>query len=218
MMRCFSIFLIFLFSLSSFASEHSVKFKKEFFQILSYSSIRPNEFAFKSNELIIKVDNSASPLIYPLKEAKKYKELLFKANLKGKVSYQKWQGEKGNDDFSLRVGVVYEGDKTLNFFQKAIAANWIVTLFELAPEGTGVSQINFYNTFQDKKLRETKRKHPLSDLLIENFVADISKSDSVDVKVPLNPSKKILALWISSDGDDTSSKYEVRLSKIILKD
>ena len=146
------------------------------------------------------------------------KELLFKASLKGKVNYQKSQGEKGSDDFSLRVGVVYEGDKTLNFFQKAIAANWIVTLFELAPEGTGVSQINFYNTFQDKKLRDTKREHPLSDLLIENFVADISKSDSVDVKVPLNPSKKILALWISSDGDDTSSKYEVRLSKIILKD
>ena len=217
-MKNIYIILSFLLSLNSFSIEHTVKFDKELFKVLSYSSINPNEFKFRVKDLFIKVKGSASPLIYPLKDPKTFKELSFKAKLKGRVNYKGAQGEKGSDDFSLRVGVVYEGDKTLNFFQKAIAAKWIVTLFELAPNGTGVSEINFFNTFQDKKLKDKSREHPLSDLLVENFVSDVSNSDMIDVKVPLDKNKKILALWISSDGDDTSSNFEVVLNEIKLKE
>ena len=107
--------------------------------------------------------------------------------------------------------------QTLNFFQRKIAADWVNRLFDLAPKGTGVSNIYFYNTFIEPSLAGKKREHPLSDLLIENFVANVKDTNQINVKVPLDKSRKVLALWISSDGDDTKSSYEVTLNEIILK-
>ena len=207
--------MIFFFSSSQIFAENVV-FKESNFNVLSYSSIKPNEFSFNNENLEIKVDSSASPLIYPLKSSKNYSKMIFSARFDDKVKVSGPQGDKGHDDFSLRVGVVYEGDRTLNFFQRAVAAKWITTLFELAPEGTGVSQINFFNTYVDKRLASKSRVHPLSDLLVENFVGDLSTSNEVSVSVDLDRSKKILALWISSDGDDTQSKYIVEINQISL--
>ena len=212
-----SLLILTVYSLlATCAFAEDVIFKESNFKILSYSSIKPNEFVFNDTSLDIKVDSSASPLIYPLESSGKYSKMTFSARFNSKVKTSGPQGDKGHDDFSLRVGVVYEGDRTLNFFQRAVAAKWITTLFELAPKGTGVSQINFFNTYVDKRLASKSRVHPLSDLLVENFVGDLSTSNEVSVSVDLDRSKKILALWISSDGDDTQSKYIVEINQISL--
>ena len=115
---------------------------------------------------------------------------------------------------------MFEGDQTLGFFQRSFAAKWIKTLFDLAPEGTGVDRIEFYNVYSDADLAGGARVHPLSELINEQFVVaapEISTTPSA-IKLRIEPGsgKKVLALWISSDGDDTGSSYRVRIENITL--
>ncbi|MDD0852763.1 hypothetical protein HBN50_06630 [Halobacteriovorax sp. GB3] len=194
--------------------DHEAKFQASSWQILKYSSLKENTISFDKDLLTIGVDSSASPLIYPLSAATSFKKLHFKGHIKGTLNLKEKQGDKGADDFLVRVGVVYEGEQTLNFFQKAIAAKWITTLFELAPSGSGVSYIQFFNLYDDDRLKDQRRTHPQSELLKESFVA--KASDQFDITVDLDPTKKVLALWLSSDGDDTNSRFQVQFEQIKL--
>ena len=184
-------------------------------QLLSYSSLPPNQVNIDNQEMVIRVNGSASPVIYPFKRPLSIDEISFNIQIEGKLTNTtgQRQGEKGSDDFLFRLGVVYEGEQRLSYFQRAIAADWVKTLFGLAPDGAGVDHIAFYNVYSDERLAGQERVHPASDLLKEYFVVKVEEGDG---KQPLvirpDPGKKIVALWISSDGDDTGSAFEVQLS------
>src|SRR4051812_23372563 len=107
-------------------------------EMLKYSSIPSHELSFAPSELRIKVKSSAAPIIHKLKAPMTVKEVRLKASMVGKINYGgKTPGEKGADDFPLRIGLVVAGDKRLGTFQSAFAPAWIVRLHELAPAGTG---------------------------------------------------------------------------------
>ncbi len=207
--------LALLLTINVFALE--VSFNKIDWQVLSYSGITPNQFQFEKSHLKLKIDKSASPLIYPLKKPINVKELSFKGRVQGQLNLKEKQGEKGSDDFLLRVGLVYEGEQTLNWFQKKIAASWIIKLFELAPSGTGVSHIQFYNIYSDDRLNGVSRTHPLSELIKESMVAKVDNQQEFEVKINIEQKRKVLAIWISSDGDDTNSQFEVLINSLSLQ-
>jgi hypothetical protein len=200
-------------------SNHEVVFKKENWELLSYSKIPANTVTFNNGEMNIAVNSSASPIIYPLKSFKKYNKMRIRAQVTGTIKFEKGkQGKKGSDDFRLRVGLVYQGKETLGFFKRKFAAAWIIKLFELAPKDAGVSRIEFYNTFLDDNLKGTKRDHPLSDILKENFSLVVNDKGEINQVIDVPTDSNILALWISCDGDDLSAKYTVKLKEISLLD
>ena len=131
------------------------------------------------------------------------------------------QGEEGNDDFLMRLGIVYEGDQTLGFFQRAVAPAWITTLFDLAPEGTGVDRIQFFTVFSDPRLENTERVHPLAELMSEKNAlfapARNDKPRELKLEFTSEGDRKVLALWISTDGDDTASNFKVRIRRLLLQ-
>ena len=185
-------------------------------QQLSYSRIPSNEIDFSSAGLRIDIANSASPLIYPL-TPRYFTAAEFVLDISGELNLgQDIQGSPSNDDFLFRLGVVYEGDKQLNFFQKRVAPKWIKTLHKLAPKETGIDTIEFFNVVSDSRLTGQSRTHPLSDLLIEHFVREGNSNVGIQQRVALDPTKRVLALWLSADGDDTQSKYSVLVKKINL--
>jgi len=213
----FIVTLGLLFSVNA-RSSLDLSFNEEDFEVLSYSSIKPNHYTFTDQALKISVDGSASPLIYPINAPKKFQKLRFTAKKTGALNLKSSrQGSEDNDDFSLKIGLVFDGDKTLNFFQRAVAASWITTLHDLAPQGTGISKIHFYSIYQDESLANTSRQHPLSDLLYEEYVGKPDDSGNIEVAVDIEEDKKVLAVWISADGDDTQSKYQVELSSLSLQ-
>ena len=96
-----------------------------------------------------------------------------------------------------------------------MAADWILKLFSLAKGDQGVDKIHFFNVISDASLLGTSRVHPLSDLLVENF--NFTKEHSkYDLKLFPFKDKKVLGLWLSSDGDDTGAKYKVTIKNINL--
>ncbi len=191
-------------------------------QVLEYSGIPSHEIDFTPDGMIIAVRQSASPVIFPI-EPQIVTTLKVSAEIAGVFRLKPYrQGDKGNDDFLLRVGLVYEGDQTLNFIQRSFAAKWIKVLFDLAPRGTGVERIQFYNAYSDPLLTDTARVHPLSELMSEHFITYVPEAvadelRTIQFEVQPETDRRVLALWISSDGDDTKSSFRVKIHEIELQ-
>lgn len=210
------IFLLLLFfSTPVLSSELLIPLVKDSWKIVSYSEIPPNVVSFEDNIINIKVDSSASPLIYKFDKPLKLKSLAINIKVEGRLKkLEVPQGSKGADDFHFRIGVVYAGEETLGFFKKTIAADWVLKLYELAPKDKGIDKIIFYNTYIDKRLKNTSRIHPASDLIEEHFEFFLDENGIIKETIGLKTDKEALALWISCDGDDTKSNFSVKINEI----
>ena len=185
---------------------------------LSFSSIPANTVSVEDGNLHISVNKSASPLVYKLGEPLAVMSLAVKARWSGKLNIPQdaVQGEAGADDFILKLGIVEAGDRTLNWLQRRIAADWIRQLFKLAPKGTGVERINFLSTTQQQNLLGSRRTHPLNDLLYETRIAYLESPGEFEMVYEFEEPVVVLGLWISADGDDTGSSFDLSIERITL--
>lgn len=189
-------------------------------QTLKYSSIPEHKLSNQNSSMIIDVQSSAMPLIYPLKEKPIVKSICIKGERSGnlKLTEAKLQGEKDLDDFVIRIGLVEKGSERLNWFQRKVAASWVNKLFSLAGEEDGINKINFYTAVQDKSLIGKTRDHPLGkELMKESNVWVLDKSQKKFLfEHKLSSPLETLALWLSVDGDDTQSSYQLTIESIQL--
>ena len=83
-------------------------------QLLNYRKISPNTFRVSPNGLEIGVTNSAAPAVFPLPGPIQVKELRVNGKITGTLKMPPGkQGEKGFDDYVMRVGLVESGSRTL---------------------------------------------------------------------------------------------------------
>lgn len=201
-----------------FAAEIPLNLDSPNWRTLEYKSIPSNTVLQADNALQIDIKDSASPLIYVFDQPQTFRTIQVKGEIIGNLpkiptGYQ--QGEKGADDFAFRIGVVVGGSKTLNFAQKLLAAEWVTTLYNLAPAGEGIDHIQFLNLANPGAVEWEQRVHPLSKgLFIETIVKEIQNNQKFELDYKLAEPVRVLALWISSDGDDTASSYTVKLNNI----
>jgi hypothetical protein len=185
-------------------------------KILSFKKIAAHTVQFSDAGLSVRVKNSAAPLIYKFNENKLVSEIIVKGRYTGLLKFSGLQGEKKNDDFALRIGLVVRGDKKLNFMQRAIAPQWVLELHKLAPKDEGIDRIEFFVAANNKQLLGKKRQHPLSDLLIENFVWLLDKNGDFQFSYKLEKPIDAAALWLAIDGDDTKSEFSLEISSLQL--
>lgn len=186
-------------------------------QVLQYNKIPAHRVRFSEGGLEMAVDRSAMPLIYPLPKAYAAKKIRVRGRVEGKLAIPPGrQGEQGFDDYVFRVGLVEPGKRTLTGPQRWFAAPWVKKLFELAPEGSGISGIHFFNVAMDKSYLGKKRQHPLSDLIQEEVVAVQRTDGRFDFEHTLARPLQTIAIWLSSDGDDTGAKFTVHVERIEL--
>jgi hypothetical protein len=185
---------------------------------LSFRNIPANTVTVDDGNLQISVNSSASPLVHKLNAPLAVTSVAVKARWSGKLNIPQdaVQGESGADDFVLKLGIVEAGDRTLNWVQRRIAADWIQQLFKLAPKGTGVSRIHFLSTFQQQDLLGSQRIHPLSDLLYETRTTYLESPGEFEMVYQFEEPVEVLGLWISSDGDDTGSSFDLSIEQITL--
>ena len=187
-------------------------------QVLQFSSLPPHQIRFSPAGLQILVDKSAMPLIYPLPAQVRVAAVRVRGRIEGKLELPaQRQGEKGFDDYAFRIGLVEPGERTLGFVQRPFAAAWVRKLFDLAPRGGGISRIRFYNVGSDAAQVGRRRQHPASELLLEEVVAVPRPDGRFDFEHRLDPPLSTLALWLSTDGDDTGSRFTVWVERIELR-
>ncbi len=190
---------------------------------VKYDNLPANKIHFDSQAashktLTMDIDRSASPLIFPFSQERSIQQIVVTAKVHGhlKISDKKIQGSKGADDFVFRLGFVRPGKKTLSLWQKPFASKWVTQLFNLAPKGSGIDSILFLSVPSTSQLTGKKRTHPASDLIQEIFLKPVSKNGSINIHYTFPKPIPTLALWLSSDGDDTKSKYQIQISKITI--
>ena len=185
---------------------------------LTYNRINANRVSFSERGLRVAVNQSASPLIYAFAEPVLPAEVSVALDIEGDIQLNgQTQGDKGADDFVFRLGLVTEGDRRLNFMQRAVAADWIKKLHSMAPDNSGIDQIQFYNVYSDNRLAGQNRIHPLSDLMVEHFISARPADGKLQMAFQPDINSRVLALWISIDGDDTKSAYEVLIRELVIK-
>jgi hypothetical protein len=187
-------------------------------QFLSYRKIATNTFRTTPAGLEIGVTNSAAPAVFPLARKSPVIELRASGRISGslKVPPAK-QGEKGFDDYAIRIGLVEAGKRTLSWREKQFAAGWIKKLFALAPPGTGINKIRFFNVGLDPKHIGRSRTHPLSELINETIVAVPNSNGEFAFTNHFNQPISVLAVWISADGDDSHSSFAVTVQRVELE-
>jgi len=187
-------------------------------QFLSYRKIPPNTFRASSAGLEIRVQKSAGPAVFPLPHQIHVTEVRARGTITGLLKVPpKKQGDRGFDDYAIRIGLVEAGSRTLSWREKLVSAEWVKKLFALAPSGTGIRRVHFFNVGTDPGQIGQTRTHPLSDLIEETVVvvpdADGRFAFTKRFAQPIN----VLAVWIASDGDDTKSSLSVTVSKVELE-
>lgn len=187
-------------------------------QVLQYSNLPPHRIRFSKTGLEMMIDGSAMPLIYPLPAPARVNGIRVKGRIEGTLRVPaERQGQEKFDDYAFRIGLVEPGERTLNFVQRRLAAPWVRKLFDLAPKGGGISRIHFFNVGTEKTQIDQRRQHPLSDLIVEQVVAVPGADGNFDFAHRLERPLETIALWLSSDGDDTGSKFTVLVEEIELQ-
>jgi len=190
----------------------------EGWRIEKFSRIPGNEISATINGLLVRVKRSASPLIYPLKSAIKVRGFKVSGEFRGlpRFSDISKQGEKGADDYALRIGLIVPGEKRLSGVKKLLASQWVRHLYSQVPRGSGLDHIHFFNVTQNPSQVGKTREHPASDLMIEDFFALAEKKGPFTYEFTLKQPLEAVAVWISIDGDDTKSEYDVLISNLEL--
>lgn len=182
----------------------------------TYSHVPPNKVSFSRDGVLVQVNKSASPLIYAFDSAKKVIGFHVRGEFRGlpKLEDVQQQGKKRFDDYALRVGFVVPGDKRLGGLEKIFAPAWVAHLFSKVPDGRGLSHIQFFNATQNPSQVGTERTHPSSELIHESFFTHIEHDGNFDYAYSFAESLDASALWISIDGDDTKSTFDVLISSL----
>ena len=185
---------------------------------LSFNRIPANSVSVSDGALHIAVDRSASPLVYKLGRPTRITGVTVVARWAGQLRIPEGatQGDEDADDFVLKLGIVEAGDRTLNWIQRRIAADWIKQLFRLAPKGAGVNRINFLSTTQTSTQLGSSRTHPLNDLLHETRITHLEGPGEFEMTHRFEAPVETLGLWISSDGDNTGSSFDLYIERITL--
>lgn len=188
-------------------------------QVEKYSNIPANAVSFSKDGMLTRVNLSASPLILRLNSPQKVTGFHIKGEFRGlpKLKDAKNQGEKGSDDYPLRVGFVIPGEKQLTGLKKLFAPAWIKNLYSTTPPGAGVDHIEFFNVTQNSRQLGLHRVHPLSDLIHETFFSLVEHDGKFDFDYTLTEPLDAVAIWISIDGDDTKSAFDVLVTSLDLK-
>lgn len=184
---------------------------------LSFRSIPKNTVAFKKDGLHIQVDKSASPLIYKLKDPLPVSHFKVVGQRHGdslRFPAQARQGKKGYDDFVIRLGLVVKGERTLSWLEQKLAPAWVKTLFSLAPEGVGVKGLQFYSMGSQKEIEGSMLTLDKRNLVTDTVVGTIESNGQFVLEKTLPEPQEILALWISTDGDDTQARFDLEVSSI----
>jgi hypothetical protein len=187
-------------------------------QVLQFRSLPPHRIRFSKGGLEMVVEASAMPVIYPLPIQMTVSTVRVRGRIEGTLRVPpERQGEARFDDYSFRIGLVETGKRTLNVFERQFAAAWVRKLFDLASKGGGISHIHFFNLGTDRSQIGRERQHPLSDLILEKVVAVPGPDGRFELVHDLDAPLQTLAVWLSSDGDDSGSKFTVLVEEIELR-
>lgn len=187
-------------------------------KILEYGKIPPNKVVFADGKMLVSVNKSNNPIVYPLKEITEITGFEVDLKITGSTPLPMADGEKWDDDAIFRIGVVAEGERTMGRVAAFFSPNWVKELFKMAPKESGIDKIYFYNVGRPPQTVGQTRIFPGSRNLVAEEIIAIAQEGKADYKLKhkLKKPLRVAGLWLSMDGDSTKTKFQVDVSRISL--
>jgi hypothetical protein len=208
-------FIFHIFLIPQFSWAININLDPALWHKVEYPKIKTNTIEQVKNGLQVFVKSSSSALVYKFDKPIFIKDVRIKAILNGKIDYgQEIPGSKKADDFPLRLGFILKGKNKLNFFQRTIAPNWLNEIDNISSKAGGLDKV-YSLVFYTHKPGFEKRKHPFSSYFYEEIAGKFVNSE-LKVNYSFSTKKEAIGIWISSDGDDTNSSYNVLIKNIII--
>jgi hypothetical protein len=186
-------------------------------KVLRFKNRLPNKVFCDDKGLHVKVKCSAGLLVYDLDRQTDVNSLVLEGVVTGlpQIPKGKSQGDKKNDDFAIRFGLVIPGKKRLNGIERFFAPELVKHLFDQAPKSQGIDHVLFLNLANDPPPKWKKRIHPIGKGLLREQVACIKGTPGdFTIKVEFQKPCHVLALCIICDGDHTKSEFHVTVKDI----
>lgn len=165
-------------------------------------------------QVAIKVESSSSPLFYKLNQKVKRIDVTGQVQVTTPMSAKK-------DDSYFQLGLIYEGEFRPNFFTKAFLPDWLKAVVNIDPT-KGIGDIFFYEASADEvKLNKVTSSKGI-DLNFKTATQvkweDPHKKTSGGFQFSIQPQdKKLLGLWLRSDGDDSKATFTTTIQQITIE-
>lgn len=191
-------------------------------QDLKFSRTSANKARYAKDGMRVEVNESASPLIYPLGKVIRVKAVRAQFEIDGQIHNEKDDmlgPDKFPNDAYFRVGLVIPGQRRLTWFEKMTAPAWIKKLFSLAPAETGIDHVAFFNIAAAPATIGAKREMKQAQRLIREQIIAIREPDQKKIVVDFALPEVIeaAAVWLSIDGDQTKSKFTAWVQSLELE-
>lgn len=182
---------------------------------LKFRKIPANTVQYKKEGIVVSVKKSASPLVYNFNGVKRIKSVEVELELKGNPRFDKKEWAEFEEDSVFRLGLILEGSKKMDGFSSLFAPKWVRSLFEMAPKDSGLDKIHFLNVTHNEKLVNKTRQHPKSELIYEeNVIFASPQQKTIKLHKMFDKPISVAGLWISIDGDESSSEFVTRIQSI----
>lgn len=188
-------------------------FLKENSQEISFSDIPKTIYELQTDGLKFQVKNSSSALIFPFKKIQTISGVKFSWQTIGKLSVknvEQLQSKKGDDAY-IRVGLILHGKApSIPFF----APSWIKMISKSLMHSSDKIE---YLTITNVGKKNLQWVSPYADS-ISSMQVDVATGDKDqgEVSVEFKAQKKVVGLWIQSDGDNTQSQFKGAISSLQL--
>jgi hypothetical protein len=186
---------------------------------IQFSNVSPSVVTTDSNTLTVEVRDSVTPLVYFFPDEVRVQTVNFQGRTTGLPTLPRGgeQGQRGTDDFVLRLGLVVPGKRKLGPFERRFAPVWLKRLFSLAPDGTGLDHVSMLSVANAPPPAWKERVHPgFKGFFRERIVASLTQPGAFHVEAKLEEPLDVVALWMCSDGDDTDSAFDITITRIRL--
>lgn len=185
---------------------------------IQFDKIASNKIEF-SKSLKIEVNKSSSFLVFPLTKKQVVESFEIQGSYSGGLNLPegKEQGYGKADDFAFKFGFILPGKEQLSGVKKWLAPGWVKKVYAMAPKDQGLDHLELFAATQQKMMLGKKRIHPSSDFFHEEYAFELSKSGEFSFSKKLEKPVTALALWLSSDGDNSQSSFKIEIKSLKVK-
>ncbi len=182
---------------------------------IQFDKIPANIVTF-SKVLEIEVNESSSFLVFPLGREREVESFEIKGRYLGglKLPEGSEQGYGKADDFGLKFGFILPGKEKLTGVKKWLAPKWVKNVYAMAPKDQGLKHLELFAATSQKNMLGKKRVHPASDFFHEEYAFELPQSGEFTFSKKLDAPLRTLALWLSSDGDNSKSRFKMEITSL----
>jgi len=193
--------------------EVNISLQEKNFEHIQFRRIKANNYIYQNQQLNIEVDNSASFLMMPFDRVQKVRQVSFQWHSAGgpDIKNEEHEEKRNGDDAVFKLALLLRANDSL--FNPLMPA-WMKRVDKLL---SLPSQEMIYLVVGAKHAAGEGWINPYNDRVkMVAMKSDVNVGGWLKASYTFDQPVEVVGLWLMSDGDNTGSKFTVRVKNIVL--